>query len=158
MRLSIFKMAVALAVTCGYSAFVSCGDDSNGSPDGGGGSGGTGGSGGATDAGGDTGFVGCLNPDATPTTCPTPAVTFANVQGIFQAKCVSVCHNGVTPDPTRPGETLWPLIERQHILDWHDTVRATMAECLMPPPDSGVPLTIEERRAIIEFIRCEGPK
>jgi hypothetical protein len=160
MRALVCKITLALAVACSYGAAVSCGDN-GGNPDGGGGaggSGGTGGSGGAMDAsdGKPPGTVGCLTPDTTPTTCPTPRVTFDDVKPIFQARCVSACHNGVTPDPNIPGATLWPLVERMHILDWQDSVRAMMADCSMPPPDAGVPMTIEDRRAIIEFIRCEG--
>ena len=115
MRVLICKIAVGLAVACGYAAAVSCGDDGGGSPDGG-----SGGTGGAMDASdGPAGTVGCLTPDMVPTTCPTPAVTFENVKPIIQAQCVSVCHNGVTPDPNLPGETIWALRERQHLLDWH---------------------------------------
>jgi hypothetical protein len=158
MRASICKITLALAVACGYGAAVSCGDDA-GNPDGGGGTGGAGGTAGAMDASdGKAGTVGCISPEEVPVACPTAPVTFANVQPIFQARCVSACHNGVTPDPNFPGMTLWPLVERTHILEWHDSVRAMMADCSMPPSDAGVPMTIEERKAIIEFIRCEGPK
>ena len=158
MRALVYKITLALAVGC-CAAAMSCGDE-GGNPDGGGGSsgsGGTGGSGGAAMDAGDgkpPGTVGCLTPDTTPTSCPTPRVTFDHVKPIFQAQCVGPCHNGVTPDPNIPGATLWPLIEQQHIEDWQDTIRALMADCSMPPPDAGVPMTIEERRAIIEFTRC----
>ena len=146
----VCKITVALALACGFAAAVSCGDDSGASPDGGG----SGGSG-ATDASdGKAGTVGCLAPEEVPVACPTPKVTFANVQEIFQARCVSACHNGVTPDPTMPGRTLWPLIDQGHIEDWQDEIRAMMADCSMPPRDAGVPMTIEDRRAIIEFVRC----
>jgi hypothetical protein len=154
MRGWVIKITVALAAAYGFAAAVSCGDDSGGNPDGGGG---TGGSGGMTDASDATaGTVGCLPPEEVPVVCPTPKVTFANVQSIFQARCVSACHNGVTPDPTRPGETLWPLIDPAHILDWEDTVRGLVGDCSMPPQDAGIPMTIEERRAMLEFLRCEG--
>jgi hypothetical protein len=157
MRAFFYKIGVMLAIASGYAAAVSCGDDSpSGNPDGGGG---TGGSGGAMDASdGPTGTVGCLTPMTTPTTCPSPPVTFANVQPFFQARCVNVCHNGVTPDPNIPGATIWPLMERAHILEWCDGIRALVADCSMPPPDAGVPMTIEERKAIVEFMRCECPK
>jgi hypothetical protein len=154
MRALVCKITLVLAAACGCATAVSCGD-SSGNPDGGGGAGGSGGAVDASD-GKPPGTIGCLTADTTPTTCPTPRVTFDDVKPIFQARCVSACHNGVTPDPHIPGATLWPLIERMHILDWQDSVRAMMADCSMPPPDAGVPMTIEDRRAIIEFIRCDG--
>jgi len=152
MRALVCKITLALAVACSYATTVSCGD-SGGGADGGGG---TGGSGGAMDAsdGKPPGTVGCLTPATTPTSCPTPRVTFDHVKPIFQSQCVGPCHNGVTPDPHSPGSTLWPLIEQQHIEDWQDSIRALLVDCSMPPPDAGVPMTIEDRRTIIEFIRC----
>jgi hypothetical protein len=148
------KIAVVLAVAWGSAAAVNCGDDSAGGSDAG--TGGSGGSG-AMDAGdGKSGTVGCLAPEEVPVACPTPKVTFANVQSIFQSRCVSACHNGVTPDPLRPGETLWPMIDPMHILDWEDSVRAWVGDCSMPPQDAGIPMTIEERRAVIQFTRCES--
>jgi hypothetical protein len=85
-------------------------------------------------------------------------VTYGNVKPIFDARCVSICHNGTTPDPSAPGTNIWGLIDYAHIKDWSDTVRDTMASCEMPPADAGVPMTIEERRAILEFIRCGLPQ
>jgi hypothetical protein len=156
MRALVSKITLALAVACGCAAALSCGDDGNGGTDGGGGSGG---SGGAMDAGdGKAGTVGCLSPEEVPVACPSPPVTYAQVQPIIQARCVNICHNGMTPDPAHPGGTIWSLSTRDDILkDWPDSIRETMANCVMPPADAGVPLTIEERRAIIELIRCEGP-
>jgi hypothetical protein len=156
MRALVCKITLALAVGSGYAAAVSCGDDGGGNPDGGGGSGGAGGSG-AMDAGDSgSGTVGCLKMEEIPLTCPTPPVTFDNVKSIFQTRCSGVCHNGATLDGN--GIPIWALTDRQHILDWHDTVRSTIGDCQMPPPDAGVPVTIEERKAIIQFVRCEGPK
>ena len=151
MRALIGKITLALAVACGCASVVSCGNEGGGKTDGGG-SGGSGGMGGS-DA---PGTVGCLTPDMVPLTCPTPPVSFANIQPIMQARCVSICHNGVTRDPN--GDVIWGLVDKEHVLQWEDTVRSTMADCVMPPADAGVPMTIEERKAIIEFIRCEGRK
>jgi hypothetical protein len=33
-----------------------------------------------------------------------------------------------------------------------------MVDCSMPPADAGVPLTVEERWAILEFLYCGLPK
>ena len=154
MRGDVSKITVALALLGGCLTVPSCSDDGGNNPDGGGGAGG---SGLIADAAGDRGQVGCLT--APPTTCPTPRVTYEMVQPIMQARCVSVCHNGTTPDPNPNPITpnIWPLASYKDITDWNDTIRSSMADCSMPPADAGVPVTVEERKAIIEFIRCEYP-
>jgi hypothetical protein len=93
-----------------------------------------------------------------PTSCPSPPVTYGTVKPIFDARCVSVCHNDKTPDPGQPGTTIWGLTDYDHVKDWADAVREQVANCLMPLPDAGIPMTIEERRAILEFLKCGLPK
>jgi len=135
MRGDVSKITVALALLGGCLTVPSCSDDGGNNPDGGGGAGG---SGLIADAAGDRGQGG---------------------QPIMQARCVSVCHNGTTPDPNPNPITpnIWPLASYKDITDWNDTIRSSMADCSMPPADAGVPVTVEERKAIIEFIRCEYP-
>jgi hypothetical protein len=148
MRILVFRITMALALAYGVAVAMSCSGD--GGNDGGAGAGG---SGNPTDSGNaDAGTVGCLPMPVPATVCPTPTVNYDNVKPIFQARCVSVCHNGVTKDPD--GSPIWPLTEQKHFADWQDTVRSTIADCSMPPPDAGVPVTIEERRAILEFVKC----
>jgi hypothetical protein len=142
-RILLCKIAIALALAYGVSAAMSCGDDS----------GGGGGSGNPADASGDPGTVGCLPMPVPAAVCPTPPVTYDNLKPLFQARCVNVCHNGVTKDSN--GEVIWRLTELKHFDDWQDATRARIADCSMPPPDAGVPLTIEERQAILEFLKCE---
>ena len=151
-------MALALVSACWIAA--GCSGNTSDPAGGAGGAGGsgttTGGAGGG--GGGMSGTVGCLKMDMLPTSCPQPPVTYANVKPIFDARCVSICHNGNTPDPDHPGEKIWGLTDYSHVQDWYREVRDTVANCTMPPPDAGVPVTIEERRAILEFIRCGLPK
>ena len=137
---------------------VSCAGDDAATPDGGaGGTGGAGGSGGAVDAGGsETGLVGCVA--EAPTACPDPPVKYGAVEGIFKARCVNVCHNGMTPDPNDPSMPIWGFTDYEHVSSWQDTIRAEVFRCSMPPQDAGVPMTVEERRAVLEFIRCGLPK
>jgi hypothetical protein len=148
--LSKFAMVLALA---GTSVVTGCGNNNSGMPDGG--SGGAGPTDGAVI---DTGYVGCV--DGGPTACPTPPVTYAKVEPIFQARCVNVCHNDMTLDPNDPTmmAKIWGFTDYEHVVAWQDTIRADMISCAMPPPDAGVPLTVEERWAILEFIRCGLPK
>jgi hypothetical protein len=153
-------IVVALSILAG-TVLLGCTATNGNPPDGGAGSGGSGagGSGGAGPTDGaiiDTGYVGCV--DAAPTACPSPAVTYGNVEPIFQARCVNVCHNGTTPDPTMPGTLIWGFTDYEHVVSWQDTIRPAIINCTMPPVDAGVPLTVEERWAILEFIRCGAPK
>lgn len=85
-----------------------------------------------------------------PTTCPTPAVTYADVEPIFKQRCI-VCHSGDVG-------AQWPLNTRAHIADWEDTVRAGVLECWMPPVDSGITMKDDERLAILTWIRCGLPE
>jgi uncharacterized membrane protein len=84
-----------------------------------------------------------------PTTCPFPVPRYADVQPIFQQRCVT-CHSGQTER--------WPLTMYQHVADWYDVVRDQVLTCMMPPPDSGIPMTNQERVAILAWIRCGFPE
>lgn len=161
----VSRIAWVLAVAATSFAAAGCADDGGGAPDGGGGAGGSGGTGATGGSGGgqptdgaivDTGSLAC--PVTLPTACPTPPVTYAKVDPIFKARCSSVCHNGMTPDPNNNNEPIWGLTDYEHITSWQDTIRAAMANCSMPPADAGVPLTVEERTAILEWIRCGVPR
>ncbi len=84
-----------------------------------------------------------------PTGCPDPAPSFANIQPIVHARCVS-CHDGVDGGQ-------WALDNYSHISDWRNEIRAHVAACTMPPAEAGVPMTNEERQAILAWIRCGLP-
>ncbi|WP_224244574.1 c-type cytochrome [Hyalangium gracile] len=84
-----------------------------------------------------------------PTSCPEPAPRYADVAPIFQQRCV-VCHNG-SGGP-------WPLDDYGHVSDWQDSIRDYVRECIMPPSDSGVTMTVEERVAILTWLRCGLPR
>jgi hypothetical protein len=151
MRSSISRIAIAWVLAC---AATGCGDENGDPSDGGGGAGGTG----STPDGsvGDTGSVNCM-PGLT-AACPTPPVTYGKVQAIIQSRCAGLCHNGTTPDPNDPRENLWGLITYGHVKDWDSLIRDSVGNCSMPPLDAGVPMTVEERQAILEFIRCGSPE
>jgi hypothetical protein len=84
-----------------------------------------------------------------PTACPEPAPRYADVAPIFQQRCV-ICHSG--------WEGPWPLNDYGHVADWQDSIRTNLLDCSMPPPDAGIPITVEERVAILTWIRCGLPK
>lgn len=81
-----------------------------------------------------------------PKTCSDPAVRYADVQPIIEQRCVS-CHSGSnTPQ--------WPLTTYQNVADWYDEVRYFVETCAMPPPAANIPITPEERNAILMWVRC----
>lgn len=85
-----------------------------------------------------------------PTSCPEPAPHYADVAPIFEQRCV-LCHKGDFSGP-------WPLTDYGHVADWQDSIRSNLLDCSMPPSDAGVPMALEERLAILTWIRCGLPK
>jgi uncharacterized membrane protein len=81
-----------------------------------------------------------------PTECPDPAPRFADVAPVIERRCAS-CHNG-TPDGP------WALNTYESVADWAPIVRDELLRCSMPPADSGVTLTPEERDRILVWVRC----
>jgi uncharacterized membrane protein len=84
-----------------------------------------------------------------PTECTTPTLRYPDVAPIINRRCV-VCHSGRS--------TEWPLNAYQHVLDWRDDIRAMLVDCSMPPPDSDVRITFEEKTAILAWLRCGMPE
>lgn len=89
-------------------------------------------------------------PVPAPTACPDPAPRYADVAPIFEQRCV-ICHAG---NPGGP----WSLADYGHVADWQDTIRTNVRDCSMPPADAGVPMTSEERLAILTWVRCGLPR
>jgi uncharacterized membrane protein len=85
-----------------------------------------------------------------PTSCPTPAPRYADVEPIFTNRC-TVCHAG---NPGGP----WSLKGYSHVSDWQDTIRTQVRDCTMPPPEANSAITVQERAAILTWIRCGLPR
>lgn len=85
-----------------------------------------------------------------PTECPDPAPHYPDVAPIFERRCAS-CHNGSKGGP-------WPLDNYSDVADWATFIRDELMQCTMPPPDSGVEMTPEERQAILVWVRCRYPE
>ncbi len=83
-----------------------------------------------------------------PTSCPSPSPRYADVEPIFAERCFG-CHDG-------SGDQ-WPLTSYEHVADWFAEIRGMLLACTMPPPDSGVPMSVEEREQILGWIRCGFP-
>jgi mono/diheme cytochrome c family protein len=83
---------------------------------------------------------------AAPLACPEPAVLYADVAPIFEQRCAS-CHTGAAG-------AAWSLRDYEHVADWQDVVRAEVLHCMMPPADSGVTISDEERQTILAWVKC----
>jgi hypothetical protein len=105
--------------------------------------------GGGSSVTGDAGALHCAV-DA-PTSCPADGPTYETVQPIILSRCVP-CHNGQVADGP------WPLLTWEEVVSWSDDVRTMVLDCTMPPSDSGVPITDEERHTILQWLRCDTPK
>lgn len=86
-----------------------------------------------------------------PAACPDPAPRYADVAPIIDQRCATPCHSGVPNGP-------WPLTDYAHVADWADAVRADLLDCSMPPADGGVPITTDDRTAVLTWIRCGAPE
>jgi hypothetical protein len=100
---------------------------------------------------GDTGAEGPIVCSVSaPTACPTPAPHYPDIAPIVRERCVP-CHYGAVLGP-------WPLTTYKHVADWYDIIPAALLDCSMPPPDAGVPMTNQERLAILTWLRCGFPE
>jgi hypothetical protein len=99
----------------------------------------------AADAGGDAGIAPCES--VAPTACAQDELPFAEVQPIFEERCVP-CHDGSGDE--------WPLTTWRHAADWAMEIRSVMLDCSMPPADADPPvhMTQAERDAILMWLRC----
>jgi len=87
-----------------------------------------------------------------PTECPNPTLRYADVATIVDQRCTGPCHSGLF------AEGPWPLTDYQQVADWADVVRSELLSCAMPPADSGVTMPLEERLALLAWIRCGYPE
>lgn len=81
-----------------------------------------------------------------PSSCVEPKPAYADVQGIFEQRCV-VCHSGQAGGP-------WPLTSYGPIADWQVEIRTHVSRCTMPPPEAGIVMTDDERSKILMWLRC----
>ncbi|MGQ0505800.1 MAG: hypothetical protein ACT4TC_10830 [Myxococcaceae bacterium] len=81
-----------------------------------------------------------------PTECPNPPVRYADLAPLISERC-SVCHTGEVGAP-------WPLSDYHSVADWQDSLRDLIRSCDMPPPESGIPLSLEERALFLHWITC----
>ena len=87
-----------------------------------------------------------------PTECPSPTLRYADVAPIIDQRCAGPCHSGLL------AEGPWPLNDYEPVADWADVIRDEVLTCAMPPADSGVTMTLDDRLAILAWIRCGNPE
>jgi len=87
-----------------------------------------------------------------PTECASPTTRYPDVAAIIDQRCAGPCHSGLLADGP------WPLNDYEHVADWADVIRSELLSCSMPPADSEVTMTLDERMAILAWIRCGYPE
>jgi hypothetical protein len=85
-----------------------------------------------------------------PASCPTPPPRYPAIAAIIKQRCEG-CHSPLWTGP-------WPLDSYGHVADWQDTIQVNLLDCTMPPPEAGVPITVDERVQILTWIRCGLPQ
>jgi hypothetical protein len=85
-----------------------------------------------------------------PDQCTQTNLRWADVKPLFDRHCVP-CHYGQVGGP-------WPMQTYSDVADWADVVRGDIAFCSMPPADAGTLMTNEERRQILDWLRCDFPQ
>ena len=100
-------------------------------------------------------LVQCGPVDAS-TTCPSPPVTYAQIQPILEKSCVP-CHDGTMKDVATMDD-IWPLTTYENVAEWESLVKDVILTCTMPPADGDVPFTNAERSAIVQWVLCKVPE
>lgn len=85
-----------------------------------------------------------------PTECLQPALRYQDIAPILANRC-EACHS-------LAAQVGWPLDTYGHVVDWADDIRGDLVACTMPPPDAGIPITIQEKTAILQWLRCGHPQ
>ncbi|MGQ0508537.1 MAG: hypothetical protein ACT4TC_24835 [Myxococcaceae bacterium] len=81
-----------------------------------------------------------------PTECPNIPVRYSDLTALISERC-SVCHTGAVGGP-------WPLSDYQSVADWQDALRDLIRTCEMPPVESGIELSLEERTKFLQWVKC----
>lgn len=89
-------------------------------------------------------------PVEAPESCPDPAPVYKDVASIVKQRCES-CHS---PKWTGP----WPLNTYENLSEWQGTVRSTLLDCSMPPPEEGLTMPIKDRMLILNWLHCGLPQ
>lgn len=91
--------------------------------------------------------------ECVPTTsaCPDEVPSYAGeIAGLIQRHCGN-CH--VEDNLGGP----WPFSHWQDVYDWSSSLRISLEQCLMPPPESDAPLSATERERLQSWLACGAP-
>jgi hypothetical protein len=80
---------------------------------------------------------------------PSPSFQ-GQVHAIIQTHC-AVCHSPTGSNPTRE------LVTYQQISAQQGPMLTQSYACRMPPADAGVPLSLDERVALLGWLVCGAP-
>jgi hypothetical protein len=86
-----------------------------------------------------------------PSACPTEVPSYAGeIAGIIERHCGN-CH--LENNLGGP----WPFTHWQDVYDWNGSLRVTLEQCLMPPPDTDAPLSETDRVKLQSWLACGAP-
>jgi hypothetical protein len=51
----------------------------------------------------------------------------------------------------------WPFSSWQDVNDWTSSIRISLEQCLMPPPESDAPLSPADRELFQTWLACGAP-
>ncbi len=88
----------------------------------------------------------------TPSACPAEVPSYAGeVAGIIERHCGN-CH--IEDNLGGP----WPFSRWQDVYDWASSLRISLEQCLMPPPETDAPLSPEDREKLQAWLACGAPE
>jgi hypothetical protein len=83
--------------------------------------------------------------------CPAEVPSYAGeIAGIIERHCGN-CH--LENNLGGP----WPFTRWQDVYDWNGSLRVTLEQCLMPPPDTDAPLSETDRVKLQSWLACGAP-
>ena len=87
----------------------------------------------------------------TPSACPSEVPSYSGeIAGIIERHCGN-CHL----DDNLGGP--WPFSVWQDVYDWSLSLRLSLEECLMPPPETDAPLSPTDRERLQAWLACGAP-
>lgn len=90
-------------------------------------------------------------PGSTPSACPAVVPSYAGeIAGLIERHCGG-CH--LEDNLGGP----WPFSNWQDVYDWAVSMRISLEQCLMPPPDTDAPLSATDRERLQSWLACGAP-
>jgi hypothetical protein len=85
------------------------------------------------------------------TECPAQLPSYASEIAPLIATHCGQCHT--REDPNGP----WPLDDPTDVADWASAIKVDVSDCLMPPPETDVPMPDADRQTLFTWLQCGAP-